>query len=269
MVKKLLKYDLKAVFRYLLVIYVIVLGTAALNRLLQFFKSTQLWYKISFRSSLVLLIIGIGSMMLLTEILLVYRFYKNLFSNEGYLTFTLPATIHEQLWSKILCSVICIIATVFVMSLSLLIAASGEVFADVWRGAGYLLKEFVQNVGILNLTFYIIEGLIFCLIAAADSVMLFDTCLTIGQLAREHRVGLAVAVFFIQYFICQILGTVFIIIEAMHDFDLFELIADAFSKHPEAALHVFGVLSIIGSALLFALYYFIMHRILKKRLNLE
>ena len=71
MVRKLLKYDLRAVFKYLLVIYAIVLGTAGLNRLLQFFESNQVWYQIGFRSSLVLLVIGIASMLLLTEILLV------------------------------------------------------------------------------------------------------------------------------------------------------------------------------------------------------
>ncbi|MBR3036877.1 MAG: hypothetical protein IKI54_06270 [Lachnospiraceae bacterium] len=269
MVKKLLKYDLRAVFKYLLVIYAIVLGTAGLNRILQLFESKQVWYVISFRSSLILLIIGIASMLLLTEILLVQRFYKNLFTNEGYLTFTLPATIHEQLWSKIFCSVICIIATVFVMFLAFLIATSGEVFTEVMKAVNYIFRQFLKGAGALNMTFYLIEGIVLFLLGAANAVMLFDTCLTIGQLAKKHRVGLAVAIFFIQYFVMQILGTVFIIIEATKDFELFELIADAFEKNPETALHMTAIIAIAVSALLFLLYYFIMHRILKKRLNLE
>ena len=269
MVRKLLKYDLRAVFKYLLVIYAIVLGTAGLNRLLQFFESDQVWYQIGFRSSLVLLVIGIASMLLLTEILLVQRFYKNLFTNEGYLTFTLPATIHEQLWSKILCSVICIIATVFVMFLAFFIATSGLVFSEVMKAAGYLFRQVVKEAGALNMTFYIVEWMLIFLFGAANAVMLFDTCLAIGQLAKKHRVGLAVAVFFIQYFVTQILGTVFLIIEATKDFELFELIADSFSKHPQQALHIVGLSVMVFMLLLFALYYFITYRILKKRLNLE
>ena len=68
MVKKLLKYDLKALFKYLPVIYAIVLGTAALNRLLQLFESDQLWYSIAFRSSLILLVIGLMSMLFITTV---------------------------------------------------------------------------------------------------------------------------------------------------------------------------------------------------------
>ncbi len=269
MVKKLLKYDLRAVFKYLLVIYAIVLGTAGLNRILQLFESKQVWYVISFRSSLILLIIGIASMLLLTEILLVQRFYKNLFTNEGYLTFTLPATIHEQLWSKIFCSVICIIATVFVMFLAFFIATCGEVFTEIMKSVDFIFRRVLKEVGALNMTFYIIEWLLILLVTAGNAVMLFDTCLTIGQLAKKHRVGLAVAVFFIQYFVMQILGTVFIIIEATKDFELFELIANEFGKNPERALHIVSLTVFVVSILLFLLYYFITHRILKKRLNLE
>lgn len=39
---------------------------------------------------------------LATALLIAARFYKNLFTDEGYLTWTLPASPVQQLWAKIL-----------------------------------------------------------------------------------------------------------------------------------------------------------------------
>ena len=270
MVKKLLRYDLKAVLKYLLVVYAIVLGTAALNRVIQLFEQKNaLWYSIAFRSSVVLLVIGIFSMLVLTWILLVFRFQRNLFSNEGYLTFTLPATVHEHLWAKILCALICTFLSILVAFAAFLIATSGEVFAEIWKAFRFMFNEVLKMVNPVNMTFYIIEALILAVFAAADSVMLFDTCITIGQLAKKHRIGLAVGIFFAQYFLWQIIGTLFLILEAMRDFELFVAIEEAFEKNPIPAFHVFLCILIIIAVLLFLLYYFIMHHIMKKRLNLE
>ncbi len=270
MVRKLLKYDLKAVFKYLIVVYAIILGTAGFNRLLQVFEQENaLWYDIAFRSSVVLLIIGLASLMFLTWILLVYRFQRNLFSNEGYLTFTLPATVHEHLWAKILCALICMASSVAVVLLAGLIATSGETFAELWKAARFLFSRLVRQVKPVNMTLYIVEATVLIVITALDSVMLFETCITLGQLAKKHRIGLAVGIFFIQYFILQIVGTLFLILEAMRDFELFVLLGDAISKNPITAFHVLFAVGIVFAVLLFLLYYFVMHRIMKKHLNLE
>ncbi|MBP5225563.1 MAG: hypothetical protein J6Z38_08310 [Lachnospiraceae bacterium] len=270
MVRKLLKYDLKAVFKYLVVIYAIILGTAGFNRLLQVFEQENaLWYDIAFRSSVVLLVIGIASLMLLTVILLVYRFQRNLFSNEGYLTFTLPATVHEHLWAKILCALICMASSVAVVLLSVLIATSGEVFAELWSGVRFLFSRLVRAVKPLNMTLYIVEVTVLLILTAIDSVMLLETCITLGQLAKKHRIGLAVGIFFIQYFIFQIVGTLFLIFEAMRDFELFVVLGEAFDKNPIASFHVLFCVIIVIALLLFLLYYFVMHRVMKKHLNLE
>ena len=50
-------------------------------------------------------IFGFASLMIVLIFILI-RYYKNFFSDEGYLTFTLPVTPHELLWSKIISAMV-------------------------------------------------------------------------------------------------------------------------------------------------------------------
>ena len=52
---------------------------------------------------IVVYIIGAGALGILTQVLLSIRFYTNFFSDEGYLTFTLPVKRSTLLGSKVLC----------------------------------------------------------------------------------------------------------------------------------------------------------------------
>ena len=53
-------------------------------------------------------------------ILMLQRFYKNLLGDEGYIMFTLPASVHQHVWSKLIVSAVWFIATGVVVILSLI-----------------------------------------------------------------------------------------------------------------------------------------------------
>lgn len=70
----------------------------------------------------------------------VYRYNKNFFQNEGYLTFSIPASAEEQLFAKriaaIVCQAVSVLVTLVSITLVLLIAGVtpamlGEVFAPI------------------------------------------------------------------------------------------------------------------------------------------
>lgn len=63
-------------------------------------------------------IIALCAAALATIIILAYRFYKNLFSNEGYLSFTLPVSTNAQLMSKIITSLLWIILIAIALIIS-------------------------------------------------------------------------------------------------------------------------------------------------------
>ena len=44
-------------------------------------------------------------------VVMIQRFYKNVLGDEGYLTLTLPVNVHEILWSKLIVSFVWFLAT--------------------------------------------------------------------------------------------------------------------------------------------------------------
>lgn len=102
MLKKLIKYDFKALNRYLLLIHAFLLAAAAAVRI---FLTEPL--RIGDSRSVIVSTFGIILFVLIavgisfaTSLLTAIRFYKNLFSDEGYLTLTLPVTRGQHLFSK-------------------------------------------------------------------------------------------------------------------------------------------------------------------------
>ena len=102
MLRKLIKYDLKSMNRILIIIHVFLLLAAAAVRV--FF--TERFHLVHVESGAYLALAFIlfsllaSGVSFATEILIAIRFYKNLFSYEGYLTHTLPATRSQHLAAK-------------------------------------------------------------------------------------------------------------------------------------------------------------------------
>ena len=110
MFAKLLKYDLRAVIKYWWIAAVSslglsVIGGVCINIITVDYTSFQALQSIAILG-LVISIIGLCVFGVLSEILILVRFYKNFFSDEGYLTFTLPVRKTQLLNSKLLMSVI-------------------------------------------------------------------------------------------------------------------------------------------------------------------
>ena len=136
---------------------------------------------------------------------LVYRFYKRCFTDEGYLTFTLPVSNHQILLSSI---VNCIIGTLLVILAAALAAAiifgmfllainsiQTILWADVWTAWNEVWQQlrdsFVKNIDQLAL-------LGFSSIASAlGSLICLMLSVTVGaMLARKHKILAAVGVYY-------------------------------------------------------------------------
>ncbi|MFR5640554.1 MAG: hypothetical protein ACLUDF_05780 [Butyricicoccus sp.] len=96
---KLLKYEWKACARTCLPLYGVLILMSLISRML---------YVIPKNASLDFMLPAIGSMLymgvmmaafVVTAVILIQRFYKNLLGSEGYLMFTLPVTVTQHLLS--------------------------------------------------------------------------------------------------------------------------------------------------------------------------
>ncbi len=121
MLKKLLKYDLKNIFKLLIIFYILAMLFGVLTRV--FF---------SFKNSLVLEILGeiaqgaaismMCSTLINTIMRMWVRFKSHFYSDEAYLTHTLPVHKSTQYLSKILTTVITLFVSFAVVCLVLFIA---------------------------------------------------------------------------------------------------------------------------------------------------
>ena len=134
---KLLKYEWKACARICLPLYGVLI-------LMSFV--THLLYSIPQNSTFGFMLPAISSMLymgvmmaafVVTAVILIQRFYKNLLGSEGYLMFTLPVTVTQHLLSKTIIAVVMIALSGIAAFLSIGIFADmsfGTLFVDMIKG---------------------------------------------------------------------------------------------------------------------------------------
>ena len=272
MVKKLLKYEFTAMLRKILPLALVVLGTALLNRIIQFFESDSSTYQVLFWSSVVLLCVSCVVLLVGTLWISVSRFYKNIYTNEGYLTLSLPVTADQHLLTKLLTAVCFGIISVLVCFIGAALAMAGDVLAEVFKAGHYMFRQTVMLIGRGHISFYILEFIVLYLLSICKTILILYTCVSLGQLGKKNknRPAHAVGFFFIYYFAVQALATIaMIIFAALGVSGALDRIAEWVTKHSVATVHLtlcFGILWSIGFSVL---YYWINRHVLTKKLNLE
>ena len=211
MVKKLFKYEIFSYARTLLPINAILIAISILGRLIQFFENDTTPYRILFGSTMFAIGAAIFASLLLTFIISIMRFYKNLFGTEGYLTFALPVTPAQHIFVKLITAILFLAVTVCAILLSLVILTSGEFLVEILKAAGYLIKTFFVDLK-LHAVFYLLEFLLLMAATLAFEYLLYYTCIAIGQRANKNRILMAGLAYFLLYMAGQVLATVAIIL---------------------------------------------------------
>ena len=277
MVKKLFRYELKSYSRSLMPMQLILFCIALLTRLIWIFESDNVAFTIFGNSAVIAFVIACIVCCVMTFVLIIRRFYKNLYSPEGYLSFTLPVNCHQHICAKLLAAMVLTVGTALALVLSICVATCGELTVELFKAAGYLLNRIFREVSVFPVLLAILAGLLFI----ADTYLLFYACITIGQKAKKNRVLAAAGVYFAWYLIRQLLGTILLFLfvgvewkeAAPRFYDFVYTNAVRFVEWGDA--HVAGFFSIIFGAICLVeilvglLYYFVTHRVMSRKLNLE
>lgn len=269
MVKKLIKHEFMALARMLVPMYIILLGLSLITRILFIFENDSLVYSIIAGSSVAILAIALIVGTVYTLVSCVIRFYRNLFSKEGYLTFTLPVSVEAHLLTKLFTAVVAYIASLAIIGVAFCIATSGDLLVEIIKAAGFLLGKAGEVLG-ANLPFYFLEFTLLEIVSICMSFLLFYACMCIGQLAKRSRVLLALGVYFGYYYLVQILVTVGMVLLTMFQYtDAFSDIMNWISNNIELFVHILLLGATVFYGVLSGVYYLIAHKIMKKKLNLE
>ena len=275
MLKKLLKYDLKAMFRFWWI--------AALVSLVMSIIGGFSWLVNNLDrpvpEGLVVVATLLGSMaflsytvmFIMSMVLIFLRFYRNFFSDEGYLTFTLPVHRHTLLNSKIISGMLLYLATTVVIGAGLFITAAianHEYFfsIDFWNDTKEFFVSGVKNMGAYFFIF-ILEALVLLVLSYGVFLMLLYTCVTFGSvIAKKGKVIASIGIF---YGACNLLSLIAFLsmILCIPNLDYWMRNLTTKQCYPLVALMLLAI--ILLEALLCSLMYNLQHRMLKRKLNLS
>ena len=267
MVKKLIKYDFQSYFRLLLPVQLILIGIAAVNRIVQFFEnSDSTVYTSIFTSSLVLYIIAIIVLLLMTVIVSIVRFYQGMYTNEGYLSHTLPVTPAQHITAKLLTSFLFYLGTLLAVFLSFMVITLGDVNIEIFKAFGYLARQFFSEYGFQG-AIYIAEAVLALIALCATTFLLYYFCISVGQLVSRKKVLLAFGVYFGLYVLTQIAGTILIILITLSP-EWLDNIIGWLSDYPETAAHIYLCSMFVIDSVLGTVYFLSTKYIMGKKLNL-
>lgn len=201
MLIKLIKYDLKSLNRILIILHAFLLLTTVLLRV---FITGRIQLDSDFDSlmfglSVLMYTLLITGITFGTAIVVAVRFYKNLFSDEGYLSQTLPVTMGQHLLSKTIAGSLWGWIDYILILVSLYIGVATPEFLrlynanqdEILRQLGFTGK-YASVTPVQIILLLLIAGLIGCV---ANSVMYYAS-IVLGQLFSSHRVIGAIACYF-------------------------------------------------------------------------
>lgn len=230
MLGKLLKYDLKSVWRIWWIAAVSAFGASFVGAFgLRFFltglfntPTGEMSQEITLVMVLSLIVCGLAILaivasVLLTEILVYWRFYKHFFSDEGYLTFTLPVRRRTLLLSKTLNAMIWIVAHALLLGVCLLVflliappaLEDGGFFNPIaLKTVGKAIAEVFESMGAKWASLYALATLLILAGVVVFSISMVHFCITLGAvIAKKAKLLAAIGMYYlittVISFVCQ------------------------------------------------------------------
>lgn len=276
MLKKLLSYDFIAIFKYwwigALTTIVLALVGAGCGTILQTEKDLPDGVTVFATIGMVLVVLGLLAFIIFSQLLVYVRFYKHLFTDEGYLTFTLPVKRHQILTSKLVSGFVCGLLTVFLTIADAVIIIFTTFRKDIFYEGWYEnfikgVKDIISAVGAGNLTILIIEVLITGILILALSILFTYLCITFaGAISKKSKLSSAI----LMYYGASSISSIFMYFLYFFGIDaISEWMYDFETKASFELSIIIILLVIFFVAMLCTLAYTINYRLLDSKLNLN
>ncbi len=277
MLRKLLKHEFRATARIMLPLYLILLATAAGSNLSARWMVGSRLESLSVLGVLIIMAFGIAiaAVFIVAFIMMIQRFYKNLLQDEGYLMFTLPVSVHQHVWSKLIVSAVWFVATFFAVIAAGLIVAADVSFLEEFFG---LFGEFFRGLRLLKIseavngTVILAEFFILVFLSLMAFSLQFYAALAAGHSRPNHKMVWSVGCFFGFQAVLQFCGSLLFI--GLDKVNFFRLVMEPIfsidiNLWGAAAVHAGLLLTIVCVIIYGAIFYAVTTFFLKRHLNLE
>ena len=268
MLGKLIKYDLKYGAKIFIVFHIILWIAAIFGRIF-FLEQIDFHAPVPQLTSTLILFFSVfillfSAISLATALLIAVRFYKNLFTDEGYLTWTLPASPIQQLWAKIISGSIWYIGDLLLVYSALYFMWSGSNTHNLYQE---IAADFTEALGMPLPDFFLLMVLL-SIAGVAGSIMMLYASIAVAQLFPAHRLLLSVIVYFIFYLITYALSMGALIVFKLLPGITFTIDSVNYTTTMSSYLTGTVVISTVISTFMAILQYVITHLILTRKLNL-
>ncbi|MFV0527134.1 MAG: hypothetical protein ACK5MN_00205 [Lachnospiraceae bacterium] len=265
MLGKLFKQEWKSVSKSLLLFHIIILVVAILGRILIEAISNVSSGDIILGIFFSVFVIMVVSVMFLTFIFLSIRYYRNIYTVQGYLTNTLPVSPAQIVWSKAFTFFIWIILDcLFIIGALAILFISPETMQLIGEAFAAISKYI--SVNSMPVTVYLV--ILVMIISTVASIFQMYFCISIGNLFTNHKVLGSILTYFGTYTVLQIVYTILIVIFAASS-TATDTSAEIMFTSASSSINLFLIIFAILNLVLFGIFYVGNHLILTKKLNLE
>ena len=258
MLGKLLKHEWNATARryglFYLVLALMTIGAVIMHGI----PVDHPVYSVVEVSFLILYVLVLAAVLFCSVGMAVVRFYKNMVSDEGYLTFTLPAKVSQLVFSKFIVAFLWQIVTAVLVVLSLIcVFVLGHIeLKIVWDFAREVLEE--SGIAIPGLALILVTSL-------AYQITFYYLCIAIGQLFANQKLAGAIVSYCVLSFVVEIFNLILVFVGfAIMGYS--ELETYFASSAGMNAVYIFsaGLTAVLG-----VVAYFVTCFLLRRKLNLN
>ena len=263
MLKKLLKYELKNIYKFLIIFYSLSLFFGILTRIF-----------LSIDNSLMMEIIGqvcSGAAISMMFSILInnlmrswVRFKQNVYGDESYLTHTLPLDKKTIYLSKILTAIITLFTSITVIGLTLFIAYYSKENLELVKNLLLPLAD------IFNSTMFkiLIAILLVLFLELANVLQSGYAGIIIGHKKNNNKIGFSVLFGFITYIISQLFAVLVMFIISLFNKEMMNLFITNELINVEMIKYIIYIAIIIYTLNLIIIY-FVNIKLFKKGVNVE
>ncbi len=204
MLGKLLKHEFRATGRTMLPLYgaVVALAVLANFSIRMLTGNVGPLLTIFFGLIVAAFVICIIAAAVMTLVLMIKRYYTNYLKDEGYLMHTLPVSVHELVWSKMLVSVVWFAATFVVIGLVMLLTAliqTGTSLAQFFAGfpSWAEIRAVLASEGIRmgDLWLIALELLLAAIVSGLYTCLHFYAAMSLGHMFAKDKILLSIVFF--------------------------------------------------------------------------
>lgn len=263
MLGKLLKYDLKWIYKPLAVFYILSLFFAILTKIFQQFNNSLIFFVIEKICSGIVISMLIN--ILINNFMRVWaRFIRNMYKDESYLTHTLPVNKNTIYTSKVLSAIITMVTSVIVILICLAIcylnSENIEFLKNSIESTAVYFNSSVSSF-LITIAITLFFELLFAVFAGIFGIIL-------GHKSNNMKMVKSILLGFISYMVpsALTLGGIFVIgLFNPEVMDLFNNITGFTTEAIKTVL--FG--GIVMYAAYITVYYFLGKKLLQKGVNVD